>query len=141
VRNSLGLEGQPWLADANEAIGLLFPLCLLGSASNLIVRYIRAGEEVREQINWLAFAASVVALGVSGAVIHGILFSSGAAGSTDPLLGNLLEDTITLSFGRVPVAIGFAVLKYRLYDIDLLINRALVYGSLTVRLATVYFGA
>ncbi len=45
-----------------------------------------------------------------------------------------------LSFAGVPVAIGFAVLKYRLYDIDLLINRALVYGSLTVSLAVVYFG-
>ncbi len=140
VRNPFGLEGQPWLANANEAIGLLFPLCLLGSASSLIVRYIRAGEEVREQIKWLAFAASVVALGVSGAVIYGTLFSSGAAGSSDPLLGNLLEDTITLSFGGIPVAIAFAVLKYRLYDIDLIINRALVYGSLTVLLATVYLG-
>ena len=73
-------------------------------------------------------------------MIHGMLFSSGAAGSTDPLLGNLLEDTITLSLGGIPVAIGFAVLKYRLYDIELIINCALVYGSLTVRLATVYLG-
>jgi hypothetical protein len=45
-----------------------------------------------------------------------------------------------LSFAGVPVAIGFAVLKYRLYDIDLLINRTLVYGSLTVLLAATYFG-
>jgi hypothetical protein len=81
-----------------------------------------------------------VAVGVSGAVIHGIFFSSGAADSTDPLLGNLLEDTITLSFGGIPVAIGIAVLKYRLYNIDLIINRALVYGSLTVMLGTVYIG-
>ncbi len=44
VRNPFGLEGQPWLADANEAIGLQFPLCLLGSASSLIVRHIRAGK-------------------------------------------------------------------------------------------------
>jgi hypothetical protein len=140
VRNPFGLEGQPWLADANEAIGLLFPLCLLASASSLLLRYLRAGEEVREQIKWLAFAASVVAVGVSGAVIHGILLSSGAAGTTSALLGNLLEDTITLSFGGVPVAIGFAVLKYRLYDIDIIINRTLVYGSLTVMLLVVYFG-
>jgi hypothetical protein len=81
-----------------------------------------------------------VALGVSGAVVQGTLFSSGASGSTDPLLGNLLEDTITLSFGGIPVAIGIAVLKYRLYNIDLIINRALVYGSLTVMLGTVYIG-
>jgi hypothetical protein len=47
VRNPFGLEGQPWLADANEAIGLLFPLCLLGSASSLIVRHIRAGRGAR----------------------------------------------------------------------------------------------
>ncbi len=95
---------------------------------------------MREQIKWLAFAASVGALGVSGAVIQGTLFSSGASGSTDHLLGNLLEDAITLSFSGVPVAIGFAVLKYRLYDIDILINRTLVYGSLTIVLATVYLG-
>jgi hypothetical protein len=140
VRNPFGLEGQPWLVNANEAIGLLFPLCLLTSASSLLLRYLRAGEEVREQIKWLAVAASVVALGVSGAVIQGTLFSSGASGSTDPLLGNLLEDAITLSFSGVPVAIGFAVLKYRLCDIDILINRTLVYGSLTIVLATVYLG-
>jgi hypothetical protein len=140
VRNPFGLEGQRWLADANDAIGLLFPLCLLASVSSLLLRYIRVGKEMREQIKWLAFAASVVALGVSGAVIHGTLLSSGAAESPDPLLGNLLEDTITLSFGGVPVAIGFAVLKYRLYDIDIIINRTLVYGSLTVMLAAVYLG-
>jgi hypothetical protein len=140
VRNPFGLEGQPWLADANEAIGLLFPLCLLASASSLLLRYLRAGQEVREHIKWLAFAASVVALGVSGAVVHGTLFSSGAAGGTDPLFGNLLEDTITLSFGGIPVAIGIAVLKYRLYDIDLIINRTLVYGPLTAMLLVVYLG-
>jgi hypothetical protein len=141
VRNPFGLEGQVWLATANETIGLLFPLCLLASASSLILRYLRSGEVVREQIKWLAFAASVVTLGVSGAIVHGTLFSSGAAGNTAPLLNNLLEDAITLSFGGVPVAIGIAVLKYRLYDIDIVINRALVYGSLTITLALVYLGS
>jgi hypothetical protein len=96
---------------------------------------------VREQIKWLAFAASIVALGVSGAVIYGTLSSSEAGSSGSGILGNLLEDAITLSFGGVPVAIGFAVLKYRLYDIDVLINRALVYGPLTAMLALMYFGA
>jgi hypothetical protein len=52
----------------------------------------------------------------------------------------LLEDAITLSFAGVPIAVGFAVLKYRLYNIDVIINRTLVYGSLTVLLALIYFG-
>ncbi len=45
-----------------------------------------------------------------------------------------------MSFAGIPVAVGFAVLKYRLYDIEVVINRALVYGSLTVSLAAVYWG-
>ena len=45
-----------------------------------------------------------------------------------------------LSYTGVPIAVGFAVLKYRLYDIDVIINRALVYGSLTVSLVTLYSG-
>jgi len=140
VSNPFALEGHPWMANANGAIGLLFPLCMLASASSLILRYLRSGEEVREQIKWLAFAASVVALGVFGAVVQGTLFASDDAGSADPLLGKLLQDALTFSFAGVPVAIGFAVLKYRLYGIDVVINRALVYGSLTLLLLLVYFG-
>jgi uncharacterized membrane protein len=48
---------------------------------------------------------------------------------------------VVLSFAGVPVAIGFAVLKYRLYDIDVVINRTLVYGSLTVMLVALYFAS
>jgi hypothetical protein len=59
---------------------------------------------------------------------------------TRSLWGAVLENLMVLSFAGVPVAIGFAVLKYRLYDIDLLINRTLVYGSLSATLIAVYFG-
>jgi hypothetical protein len=54
---------------------------------------------------------------------------------------NLIEDAVTMSFAGVPVAVGVAILRYRLYDIDLLINRALVYGSLTATLALFYVGS
>jgi hypothetical protein len=140
VNNPFGLEGHPWIANLNGAVGLLFPLCLLISASSLILRYLRSGGEVREQIKWLAFAASVIALGVLVAVVQGTFFASDDAGSADPVWGRLLQDALTLSFAGIPVAIGFAVLKYRLYGIDIIINRTLVYGSLTLMLALVYLG-
>jgi hypothetical protein len=62
----------------------------------------------------------------------------GAPGT--PLWLGLLQHAALVSFTAVPIAEGFAVLRYRLYDIDVVINRALVYGSLTAMLALVYFG-
>ena len=141
VNNPFGLEGHPWVTNLNVAVGMLLPLLMLVSASSLILRYLRSGEQVREQIKWLAFAASVIALGVSGAVVQGTLFASGDTPSADPLWGKLLQDAITISFAGIPIAIGFAVLKNRLYGIDIVINRALVYGSLTLMLAVVYLGS
>ena len=64
-----------------------------------------------------------------------------ATGGVAPLWQNLLEDAVTLSFAGVAVAVGIAILRYRLYDIDVIINRALVYGSLTATLVAAYFGS
>ena len=138
VSNPFGLEGYPWVADARDAVGLLPPLCMLASAVSLVLRYRRSGGEVREQIKWIAFAASVVAVGFSAAVIYGTFAQDAIGGGLS--WGNVLEDMITLSFAGVPIAVGFAVLKYRLYDIGVVINRTLVYGSLTATLVAVYFG-
>ena len=52
----------------------------------------------------------------------------------------LLQNAVLMSYAGVPIAVGVAVLRYRLYDIDLIINRTLVYGSLTFTLIAVYFG-
>jgi hypothetical protein len=104
------------------------------------LRFRRSGGEVREQIKWIAFAASVVALAVLAAVVDGTISASNATGDAHPLWVRLLEDAITLSFAGVPIAVGFAVLKYRLYDIEVIVNRTLVYGTLTAMLALVYFG-
>jgi hypothetical protein len=139
VRNPFGLEEYPWVAEAAQGVTLLLPLCVLASALSLVLRFVRSGGEEREQIKWLAFAALVLGLGSSSVVIPSIILSNDAGGA-DPLWMNLLEDAEILSFAGIPVAIGFAVLKYRLYDIDLIINRTLVYGSLTAALALVYFG-
>jgi hypothetical protein len=119
---------------------------MLASALSLVLRYRRSRGEVRQQIKWIAFAASFMGLLYLGIMSAGTviwLISAPETSSdlgTQSLWGALLEDVMVLSFAGVPVAIGFAVLRYRLYDIDLLINRTLVYGTLTVVLAATYFG-
>jgi hypothetical protein len=142
VRNPFGLEGHPWIADASNVISALIPLCALASALRLVLRYRRSGSEEREQIKWIALVGSFVGLMSLITVFSTLIFEPlflGATG-TQPLWLGVLQDVELLSFAGIPVAVGFAVLKYRLYDIDLLINRALVYGSLTATLALVYFG-
>jgi hypothetical protein len=141
VRNPLGLEGAPWLTDAEIVLLLLFVACILASAVSLILRYRHSGGEMREQIKWIALAGSFVGLLLS--IVLGVLIVAEvmrSSGSSTPLWLQGLLFVMVLSLTGVPVAIGFAVLKYRLYDIDLLINRALVYGSLTAMLILVYVG-
>jgi hypothetical protein len=141
ISNPLGLEGAPpWVFTAGIAILLLLPLCMIASALSLVLRYRRSWGEEREQIKWIAFAASVVGLLYLITMVSSFTFSGpwGAAGT--PLWLGLLQQVSLVSFTAVPIAVGFAVLKYRLYDIDLLINRTLVYGSLSATLVVLYFG-
>jgi hypothetical protein len=141
IRNPFGLEAAPWVAVAAYAILPLLPLCMLASALSLVMRYRRSRGDVRQQIKWIAFAASLVALTYLIAIVAQFIHPSEiwfAAGL--PLWLDLIEYAALLSITSVPIAIGFAVLKYRLYDIDIIINRTLVYGSLTGALALVYFG-
>src|SRR5919112_1009 len=138
VRNPFGVEGVPWVEDAGTAVLLMLPLCMLASASSLMRRYRRSGGEVREQIKWIAFAASVVVIVyllvvVTSFVVPSVTWFAAAS----PLWLNILEYAALVSLTAVPIAVGFAVAKYRLYDIDVVINRTLVYGSLTALLALV----
>jgi hypothetical protein len=141
VRKPFGIEGAEWLAAGALALLPLLPLCMLASALSLVLRYRRSGGEERQQIKWIAFAASVVAVLYAIAMIASFIFPAESwttAGSVWWL--NLLTYAVISSFTLVPIAVGIAILKYRLYDIDVLINRALVYGSLTVLLAATYLG-
>ena len=146
VQNPFGLEGQPWLTTVGWVVLPLIPLCMLASALSLVLRYRRSGGEARQQIKWLAFSASITGVVYLAIMSWGVidwLISWPETPSdlgTQTWWGALLEDVMLLSFCGIPVAIGFAILKYRLYDIDILINRALVYGSLTAMLAVVYLG-
>jgi hypothetical protein len=144
VRNPFGLEvlGHPWVKVAITGTVLLLPVCILASALSLVLRYRRSGGEVREQTKWLAFAASFVGLVYLSSLVSELLFApeSLVGRLAPPLWVEVQRNMLMLGYAGVPVAIGFAVLKYRLYDIDVVINRALVYGSLTAMLLAVYFG-
>ncbi|HEX2741576.1 MAG TPA: hypothetical protein VHM69_14120 [Rubrobacter sp.] len=141
VRNPLGIEGHPWIQVVAVICILLLPLCIIASAFSLISRYRRSSREVRQQIKWLAFAASFVGVTYLSALISGLflapdsLFTEGKS----PAWVSLLFSAVLISYAGIPTAIGIAILKYRLYDIDILINRTLVYGSLTATLAAFYF--
>jgi len=140
LQNPFGIL-RPWMIPAFWSVLSLLPLCMLASVLSLVLRYRRSRGEERQQIKWITFAASVVGLLYLIAMITSFIFPSGAwfqAGS--PLWLDLIAYTALLSFTLVPVAVGLAVLRYRLYDIDLVINRALVYGTLTVSLVSLYVG-
>jgi hypothetical protein len=147
VRNPFGLEGQPWVADAANAIFVPFLLCILASVLSLILRYRRSGGEVRQQIKWIAFAASFFGLVFASAMFSSLILFFFApetwerATDVPPFWLELLFYVMLLSIGGVPIAVGFAVLRYGLYNIDLLINRTLVYGALTATLVGVYVGS
>jgi signal transduction histidine kinase len=143
VRNPFGLEGQPWVADASNAILALFLLCILGSMLSLILRYRRSRGERREQIKWIAFAASFVGLGFVSAMVGGLIYYDFApqtwgSGDNPPLWFALLVFSGATELRGVPIEVGIAVLKYRLHDIDLIINRTLVYGALTSSVIGIY---
>jgi hypothetical protein len=145
VRNPFGLEALPWLVDVSYIILPLLPLCIFASSMGMVLRFRRSSGEVRQQIKWIAFVASVAGLLYLCSMIGQLVFLlmlSKSDGSLPPLPSwlELLASLAVLGFAGVPVAIGFAVLKYRLYDVDVVINRTLVYGSLTLTLAMIYFG-
>jgi hypothetical protein len=142
IRNPFGLEAAPWLTAVAYAILPLLPLCMFASAVSLVMRYRRSRGDVRQQIKWIAFAASLVAFTYLIAMVASLIHPSDAwltAGSV--LWLNLLTIAALVSFVTIPIAVGFAILRYRLYEIDIIINRTLVYGSLTVTLALLYFGS
>ncbi len=113
---------------------LIIPIGMLGSAVALVQRYRRSAGMERQQMKWLAYAAALVAFTYAGVMVASLLKGS----APDP--GWLLVwQTVSIStFALIPIAIGFAVLKYRLYDIDVVINRTIVFGALALFIGAVY---
>jgi MFS family permease len=125
IPNPIGITGLP---DPEQgAVGAVLISLLLLSASagclSLVIRFRRAQGEERQQLKWFAYGAVVMVVSV---LIGGLFVPAGS---------NLGAGLV---IALLPVAAGIAILRYRLYDIDRLINRTLVYGLLTALLAGVY---
>jgi hypothetical protein len=141
VQNPFGLEWLVWVANVAVFIILMLPLCILASAFSLILRYRRSGGVVREQIKWLAFAASLVGLVYFGNLVSQLMFAPDSlADDATPLWVEISRSMLLLSYAGIPVAVGFAILRHRLYDINVIINRTLVYVALTAVLVSIYLG-
>jgi hypothetical protein len=112
--------------------GLL--VLVVACSAGLFVRYRRANDTEREQIKWLLYACALLLVVYIGGTVRGVDGSSGIG-------GYIWGVFFGLSLMTLPAAIGIAILRYRLYDIDILINRTLVYGSLTALLASAYVGS
>ncbi len=128
VRNPLGLE----IEIMNLLVELLYltiPLLVVAGGMAVIVRFRRSRGDERQQLKWFAYAVAVMI------VVFVLWFSLELTG-----LVPLSALAFTVPLLGLPIATGIAILKYRLYDIDVIVNRTLVYGTLTATLAATYFG-
>ena len=114
----------PWFIS----LGIITILC----TASLFVRYRRAAAVERQQIKWLLFACGLFAA----------IYVSGSFRTEEYNRFNEVVDALLflLAMPMIPVAIGIAILRYRLWDIDVIIRKTLVYGALTATLALVFFG-
>jgi hypothetical protein len=125
-----------------SAVFIIFATIAL-SALSLLVRYRRASGVERQQLKWVAFSAVLAASTLMaqqlfwfGALLN-VYLLGGELPTSNQSLETLREAATNVCFYA---GVGIAILRHRLYDIDIIINRTLVYGSLTVSLALVYFG-
>jgi hypothetical protein len=120
---------------------LLVTLAVPAAAASLVVRFRRSRGQERQQLKWLAYAAALLGVGVLGVTLVGFIDQLGGVRPqfTGPV-GIVLGGVAILGVTGLPVTAGMAILKYRLYEIDRLINRTLVYGLVTAVLAAVYAG-
>jgi hypothetical protein len=135
IDNPFGVEGLKDVKNLLDGVLKALSYGVLGVAGlvALYVRFRRGLGAERQQIKWLAYAGTVLLTGT-------ILLYAGSeslSGSWFRQVGFALQ---VIGLVGLPVAIGIAIFKYRLFEIDLLINRTLVYGSLTATLVALYFG-
>ncbi len=134
----------PWLADIAQ-LTLLYVwviptlLAILAAIGSLVLRWRRSDEQARQQIKWVVYFLSTIVASSMVLEMFIWLFWSVLSGTA---VYNAIEivysNLIPIAWAGFPLVIGLAVFKYRLYDIDIIINRTLVYGGLSLGIITIY---
>jgi hypothetical protein len=127
------VTGELAVVLQRTGVGVII-VCILASVVSIGFRYRRAAGEERQQLKWLVYAGALT-------FVVTVTASPAAFFELPGFAGALLSILATLALPSIPVAVGIAILKHRLYDIDIVINRTLVYGSLTATLVMVYVGS
>jgi hypothetical protein len=135
IDNPFGVEGLKDVKNLVDGVLEALSYGVLGVAGlvAIYVRYRRGLGAERQQIKWLVYAGTVLLTGT-------ILSYAGPESLSGSWLRQVGFALQVIGLVGLPVAIGIAIFRYRLFEIDLLINRTLVYGSLTVTLVALYFG-
>jgi hypothetical protein len=133
IRNPLGIEGFSNIYNS-ILLNMVALVLVVAAALSVFVRLHRATGIERQQIKWFAYATAAAVMGlVLAEIIPDVI--------DVPLWFERIGNAIfLLLIPAIPISMGIAILRYRLYDIDIIINRTLVYGTLTATLALVYFG-
>ena len=136
--NPLGVDALAGVLDPLRLIILVVPMMMVASAVSLVVRYRRSAGLERQQLKWLAAAAATVA--VTYLIVEPLSVFLDPNRDDAPALLLVAQEVALISFALIPAAIGAAILRYRLYEIDVIIRRTLVYAVLVATLAVVYLG-
>lgn len=125
--------GSPQLLQVFQAFTLFGVAAIVGAAAALIVRFRQSSGEQRQQQKWLVYVGTLL---VAVLIVQSVFIGFGAK----PVVAIAFQIWVLLYGVALPAAVGIAILKYRLYDIDLIINKSLVYGALAVFIGAVYVG-
>jgi hypothetical protein len=136
LHNPLAIPALKPVLDPLQLFLIGIPVCMVASAAALVVRFRRSRGAERLQLTWLAMAAAVVAAVYAVALIASVGQSWGQADTSGWV--SVLQNLALASFALIPISIGIAILRYRLYDIDRLISRAVAYAIVTALLVGVY---
>jgi len=131
VPNPIGFLKSEWIDAITGPFLILFPVWIILCAISLFVRFRRSRGVEREQIKWLFYAGAVFV----------VFYMPSFIGNTYSQAESFWNLLLPIGMSTFPIAIAIAILRYRLYDIDIIIRRTLQYTLLTGLLALVYLGS